>query len=419
MDRLLADLDALACFVEPATPGWTRRFPSGAYQAARVWLRERMEAAGLVTQLDAAGNLFGRREGTASVAPIVAGSHTDSVFGGGRYDGALGVLAALEAARCLQEAGVALRRPLLVADFLAEEANDFGVSCVGSRALAYGLQPAWLARATAGTTLADAILAMGGRPEQTTTPLAQPGAFAACLELHIEQGPVLEAHGAALGAVSGIVGIRRATFVLRGRPDHAGTAPMSLRRDALAAAARCITALETLCRAEPGAVGTIGRLEVLPNQSNVVPGAVSFTAEIRSLAWPVVTQLWEAFLAVCHTTCAERGVTLEPSARTDALPSAPPTWLHETLLDVCRTLDPHAIALPSGAGHDTAHLAQVAPAAMLFVPSIAGRSHCPEEATAPEQLALGATALARAIVAVDQRLDQILDREGEESRSPL
>jgi beta-ureidopropionase / N-carbamoyl-L-amino-acid hydrolase len=402
--RLLADLAALARFVEPGTPGWTRRFPSEAYCAGRLWLRERMEAAGLATRIDAAGNLFGRREGAESGPPIVAGSHSDSVLGGGRYDGALGVLAALEAARCLAEAGLALRRPLVVADFLAEEANDFGVSCVGSRALAYGLEPAWLRRTVAGITLAEAITAMGGRPQASTTVLAQPGEFAACLELHIEQGPALEAQAAGLGAVTGIVGIRRGTFALRGRPDHAGTAPMVLRHDALAAAAICVTALETICRAEPGAVGTVGRLEVMPNQSNVVPGAVSFTAEIRSLAWPVVEQLWQAFLAACHAACAERGVKLELSARTDAAPSAPPAWLHDTLLGVCRDLDPRAIALPSGAGHDTGHLGHIAPAAMIFVPSIGGRSHCPEEDTAPEHLALGCIALARAIVAVDRQL---------------
>jgi N-carbamoyl-L-amino-acid hydrolase len=203
LERISHDLDALARFVEPDTPGWTRRFPSQAYLRGRGWLRQRMEQAELRTWVDDAGNLFGRRDGAEDLPPILLGSHTDTVLGGGRYDGPLGVVGAIEAARALGEAGVTLRHPLLVADFLAEEANAFGVSCVGSRALAYGLEPAWLGRAAEGTTLAEAIRACGGHPEELAAPLARPGAFAACLELHIEQGPVLEAQGAALGAATG------------------------------------------------------------------------------------------------------------------------------------------------------------------------------------------------------------------------
>jgi acetylornithine deacetylase/succinyl-diaminopimelate desuccinylase-like protein len=151
-------------------------------------------------------------------------------------------------------------------------------------------------------------------------------------------------------------------------------------------------------------VGTVGRLEVAPNQSNVVPGTVTFTAEVRSLAWPSVERVWEAFLDAAGAACRERGVGLELVARTDAAPSGPPAWLHEAVLGVCRGLDARALALPSGAGHDTGHLAHLAPSAMIFVPSAGGRSHCPEEETAPEHLLLGCAALVRAIVAVDELL---------------
>jgi N-carbamoyl-L-amino-acid hydrolase len=404
LERLLADLADLAGYVEPDTPGWTRRFPSAAYLAGRQWLRRCMEQAGLETAIDAAGNLFGRRPGAADLPPIIIGSHTDTVLGGGRYDGALGVLGAIEAARAIAEAGIALRHPLVVADFLAEEANDFGVSCVGSRALANGLPDEWLARTYGGITLAAAIAAVGGRPEELATPLLQPGDIAACLELHIEQGPVLLARGAALGAVSGIVGIRRGVFDLHGQPDHAGTAPMNLRRDALAAAAALVLAVERLCRSEPGSVGTVGRLTVQPNQSNVVPGGVNLFAEVRSLDVAQIERIWEQLLAEASAACAERGVTLTITAQTDAEPATPPPWLLAEVLGVCRALDPAADTIPSGAGHDTMHLAQFAPAAMIFVPSIGGRSHCPEEETAPEHLALGVAALARAVVAVDARL---------------
>lgn len=402
--RLMADLETLATFTEPGTPGTTRRFPSAAYMSGRAWLRERMEAAGLRTSIDAGGNLFAMLPGEHELPPLVAGSHTDSVMGGGRYDGALGVLGALEVARCLAGSGIRLHHPLLVADFLAEEANDFGVSCVGSRSLAYGLAPEWLDRSIAGQTLGQALAAMGGNPAGVTAPLLAPGAFAACLELHIEQGPVLEAAGATLGAVSGIVGIRRGTFILSGRPDHAGTAPMALRHDALTAAAELILAVERCARAEPGAVGTVGRLALRPNQSNVVPGEVTLTAEIRHLEPAAIALVWNYVLEAAEAACAERGVTLQLDAHTDAEPAAPPAWLLELVYSVCHGLDPRALVLPSGAGHDTGHLAHLAPAAMIFVPSMGGRSHCPEEYTAPEHLCTGVEALMRAIIAVDRRL---------------
>lgn len=403
LERLLGDLETLATFVEPHTPGATRRFPSAAYIAGRAWLRERMEQAGLRTWIDAGGNLFGLLPGARDLPPIVAGSHTDTVMGGGIYDGALGVLGALEVARCLAESGTRLRHPLLVADFLAEEANDFGVSCIGSRSLAYGLEAAWLERTLNGQTLAQALSTIGGDPGGVAAPLLKPGAFSACLELHIEQGPTLETAGAILGAVSGIIGIRRGTFTLAGQPDHAGTAPMALRHDALTAAAELILAVERCARAEAGAVGTVGRLALRPNQSNVVPGEVTLTAEVRHLDPAAIALVWDYVLEAAEAACAERGVTLLLDAHTDAEPAAPPPWLLSLVSDVCRRLDPRALVLPSGAGHDTGHLAHLAPAAMIFVPSAGGRSHCPEEYTAPEHLRAGVTALLHAVAALDAR----------------
>ncbi|MFN8498944.1 MAG: Zn-dependent hydrolase [Anaerolineae bacterium] len=403
LDRLMTDLLTLATFVEPGTPGTTRRFPSQAHVAGRRWLRQRMDEAGLQATIDAAGNLLGYRPGRADLPPIMIGSHSDTVYGGGRYDGALGVLGALEAARTLAEANVSLRHPLIVADYLAEEATDFGVSCIGSRAMSGGFDPAWLARTLNGQTLAEAIAAVGGKPDTIGEAERQPGEVAACLELHIEQGPVLETGGIGLGAVSGIVGILRAIFELRGRPDHAGTTPMSLRRDALAAAAEVIAAVERIAGAQPGAVGTVGRLAVSPNQSNVVPGVVELTAEMRHLDEATLDSIWEQFVAEAGAMCARRGVGLDISAVTRMHAAAPPPWLLELVLAACRALDPNAITLPSGAGHDSAHLAHIAPSAMIFVPSVGGRSHCPEEETHPEDLARGVAALMHAVVAVDRR----------------
>lgn len=403
--RLLDDLAALAQFTEPDTPGWTHRFPSDAYRRARIWLRSQMQAAGLVTQLDAVGNLFGRREGSEPLPPIHIGSHTDTVMGGGRYDGALGVLGALEAARAIHEAGIQLRHPLVVADHLSEEATDYAVACMGSLAMCTdNFKPAWLEREINGVSLRQAIMDMGGQPDRLGQPLVKPGEIAAYLELHIEQGPVLEARGAKLAAVSGIVGIRRALIELTGKANHAGATPMDLRQDALAAAARIIVAVEEIARAHPGTVGTVGKLDVLPNQGNVIPERVTLMVEMRCLHMAELDAMWETFLPIAAAASAERGVTLAFFNETRMESVIPPAWLHELVLGVCRRHDPQTLVIPSGAGHDASYLALVAPAAMIFVPSIGGRSHAPEEYTPPEELARGVQVLAEAILELDQVL---------------
>lgn len=391
-------LRELRQIVEPGTPGTTRRFPTPAYLQGRAWVRQKMEELGLSVRVDAAGNMFGTRAGTeAGLLPIMVGSHTDTVYAGGYLDGALGVLVALEAARTLPE----LRHPLIVADYLAEEANDFGISCVGSRALAGTFKPEWLQRELDGQTLGQAIAEAGGEPERLATACLPVGTLHAALELHIEQGPVLETSGVSLAVVNGIVGITRGGFELRGRADHAGTSPMHLRRDALAAAAELVVFLETLCRDTEGAVGTVGRLEVAPNQSNVVPGIVTMIAEVRHLDQVVLGTLWETFFSHAHLVCGRRGISLEMTSLTQTPPACPPAWLLETVTDACRKIDPKTLVMQSGAGHDTGHLSQHG-SIMIFVPSIDGRSHCPEEETRPEHLDAGLAAIKESVLALDQ-----------------
>ncbi len=404
--RLIDDLNTLALSTEHNTQGWTRRFPSDAYRRGREWLRSHMEAEGLKTQLDAAGNLFARRPGTHDLPPIVSGSHTDTVLGGGKYDGALGVLGALEAARAIREAGIELRHPLVVADYLSEEATDYAVACMGSLAMCTDhFKHGWLERTVNGIPLHQAIRQMGGEPEKLGKPLVNPGDIAASLELHIEQGPVLEANQSRLAAVSGIVGIRRAIIELHGKANHAGATPMYLRRDAMAAAAKIICAVEEIVHAHPGTVGTVGKVLVEPNQGNVIAERVTIMPEMRSLDMQEVDDMWKKMLEIAKQACAERKVTIEIYNETRMDSVIPPQWLYNIVLDVCRRYDPHAMVTPSGAGHDTNYLALVAPSAMIFVPSRDGRSHSPEEYTAPEELALGVQALAEAIVEVDRYLD--------------
>ncbi len=407
-DRLLADIETLARFTEVDTPGWTRRFPSSAYQESRQWLRQRFENAGMSTHIDAAGNLHGRTA-TGDLPPICAGSHTDTVMGGGRYDGVLGVLGALEAVRTIQEAGIELRHPLGVIDFLSEEATDYAIACMGSLAMCTGdFNPDWLTRTARNDhgddiPLFDAITVMGGTPERLSQqqPLTGPGEIAAFLEIHIEQGPILEAKGAKLAAVSGIVGIRRAIFNFHGRANHAGTTSMELRHDALAAAAELISTIERIAQAHPGTVGTVGKLDVRPNQGNVIPEEVTMMTEMRSLDMAELDAMWQEFLVVVDSACAKRSVTYEKYSETRMNSVLAPEWLHEIVDGICQQHDPKSIVIPSGAGHDSNYMALIAPTAMIFVPSIDGRSHTPEEFTAPEDLVRGVQVLAEAMVAID------------------
>ncbi|MCW1970885.1 MAG: Zn-dependent hydrolase [Anaerolineae bacterium] len=411
--RLMDDLMALAQITEPNTAGWTRRFPSDAYKRGREWLRAKMENEGMTTRLDAVGNLFGTlnltgQDDISGLKPIHVGSHTDTVMAAGRFDGMLGVLGGLEAARALREAGVKLAHPLVISDYLSEEATDYAIACMGSLAMCTSdFKAEWLDRTVRGITLRQAIADMGGQPELLGKPLVKQGDIAASLELHIEQGPVLEARQVRLAAVSGIVGIRRAIFELTGKANHAGGTPMNLRQDALAVVGRLICAIEDVARkmAENGrgAVGTIGKIDIVPNQANVIAGKVTIYPEVRSLDMAEVDAMWQVVMDTVNAACAERRVGLKIANETRMDSVVPPTWLHDTVMDVCRRHDPSAIATPSGAGHDSNYLALVAPAVMIFVPSVDGRSHAPEEYTSPEDLALGVQVLAEAIAAVDAR----------------
>jgi N-carbamoyl-L-amino-acid hydrolase len=406
-ERLLGDIHTLATFTEPDTPGWTRRFPSDAYIRGRAWLRQRFEQAGLHTHLDAGGNLLGAVPSSSTLLPIQSGSHTDTVMGGGRYDGILGTLGALEVARAIQESGVKLRHPFIAADYLGEEPNNFGMSCTGSRVIVGDFEADWLKRETAGRTFAQAFREMGGDPNQfeklgAYNPAPRPRALHAHFELHIEQGPVLEAHSMNLGAVSGIIGIKRGVFEFYGRPDHTGSTPMTMRADALAAAAEVILATEHISQNTPGAVGAVGRILNEPNQINVVPAKVVFVSEVRNLDRAVILAMWDEVLRVAEQACQKRGVQMRLHTVGETAPVLPPPWLYDIVQREMRALDSNVMALPSGAGHDSNHLSRIAPVAMLFVPSVGGRSHCPEEHTAPEHLALGVQALANCVLALDE-----------------
>ncbi|MBI3972954.1 MAG: allantoate amidohydrolase [Chloroflexi bacterium] len=404
-ERLRTDWERLSRFRMEGLPGWTRRPFTPEYRAAREWLTGRMADAGLAVAIDAAGNVIGRREGKRpALAPLIIGSHTDTVMGGGRFDGIAGVLGGIEVARCLAEAQVELEHPLEVIDFLAEEPTDFGISAVGSRGMVGSLDAeAFDRRDPEGRTLAEAIALMGGRPDKIPGAIRRPGSAALYLELHIEQGPVLEREGLRLGIVSGITGIARYRLEIEGRPDHAGTTPMSLRRDALAAAADVVLALEALWAAGPdgSGVGTVGRLAVRPNAANVVPGFVELWAEMRNVDAERLAQKGQIFQEQVKTIAARRDVGVRIDAVSHEEPVPVPEPVQALLEAIVRELGQPVRRLPSYAGHDATHLAKIAPIGMLFVPSQSGRSHCPEEWTNLEDVTLGVQALGEALVRFD------------------
>jgi N-carbamoyl-L-amino-acid hydrolase len=401
--RLQSDLAALAVFRDPDSPGWTRRVFSQPYMRSRDWVAGRMRDAGLQVERDVAGNLIGTLAGSTRSA-LVTGSHTDTVAGGGRFDGPVGVLGAIEVARCIRDSGRTLRHELRVVDFLGEEPNDFGLSCVGSRAIAGMLTPDHLAaRDPSGRTLAEALEAAGADAGRIAEAVWPAGTMKAFVELHIEQGPVLEQARVPLGVVSGIAGIERVVATFNGQADHAGTTPMSARHDALCAAADAVLAIERLASQDQGGVGTAGRIEVLPGALNVVPAQVQLWAEFRSVDRTWLDSRREALDEAVSAAGRKRGVDAGVRRLSLTEPVITADEVRTAMTEAIGTLGLAYELLPSGAGHDAVQMSRVGPVGMLFVPSAGGRSHCPEELTSPEHLEAGIAALLATLLVLDAR----------------
>ncbi|MFK0162763.1 Zn-dependent hydrolase [Rhizobium sp. NPDC090279] len=408
-DRIAEDIDALAGITEPGHP-WTRRAFSPLFLEGRAYIDARMKAAGLETRMDAAGNLIGRRAGAKpGLGTILVGSHSDTVPDGGRFDGIAGTIAALEVARSLKDRGIELDHDLEIVDFLAEEVSIFGVSCIGSRGMTGQIPEAWLSRMSGDRTLSQGIAEVGGDPSVL---LAQKRPdLAGFLELHIEQGPVLEAENKDIGIVTAIAGITRIEITVEGRADHAGTTPMDRRADALVAASQLVLDIRQRAAEQARTPGhfaaTVGEFRIEPNAANVVPSKVVLLidgrAEIRSdmedfLAW---------IEGEVKTIAADYGVTINPPLRvSDNMPTPGAPVLLETLERACETVGAKHRRMASGAGHDTAWIAKVAPAAMIFVPCKEGRSHCAEEWAENDDIAMGAAVLFEAVRDMDKNLKQ-------------
>ncbi|SFZ80643.1 N-carbamoyl-L-amino-acid hydrolase [Devosia enhydra] len=400
-----ADIDALAQITEPGRP-WTRRSFSPRFLQGRAWLAGRFAEAGLETRIDAAGNLIGRwSANNPHAAVLMTGSHSDTVPDGGRFDGIAGVLAGLAAIRALRAAGYDPVHTFELVDFLAEEPSEWALSCIGSRGMAGALSAKDLASlGPAGESLAAAIDRVGGSIARLDS--ARRDDILAFVELHIEQGPVLEAEGDDIGIVSGIAGIGRVRARFEGVAGHAGTQPMHMRADAGLALSRFMLALRDAARAVIGVghfTATVGVAKLEPGGANVVPGAAEAIVDIRAEDDGAMAGFIEHLAIIAGEAAAAEGcrvAALTEISRTRAV--ACDAALRDTIAAAASSVSATTRPLASGAGHDAAFMARIAPSAMLFVPSRDGASHCPEEWTDPEALALGADVLLNALILRDQ-----------------
>jgi len=405
-ERVEADLAALAALSDPSRPGWTRMALTEIEREGRQWARRQLRDLGLDTRTDAAGNVIGVLEGSsAGAGALMTGSHTDTVDGGGRFDGVVGFIGALEAVRLIRESGRTLRHDLVVADFFGEEPNRFGLSCVGSRALAGRLSPAHLDLTDAAGQRFGAALEQGGiDPGRLGQARLDPGYVRAFIELHVEQGPNLERAGSQLGLVTSITGVTRFRALFTGERGHAGATAMRDRHDAGCAAAGTVLAVERIASGREDSRGTTGSVLFTPDAVNVVTGQAELTGEMRSPDGEWLSYAREELLGAAQAESDRRGVQLDWQWK----PSEPPVPLDGTLLGLCQRatarLGYRQSLMYSAAEHDAAVMAALGPAAMIFVPSRDGRSHCPEEWTDTSDVLAGVHALAECLLTADESL---------------
>jgi N-carbamoyl-L-amino-acid hydrolase len=370
--------------------------------AGRAFTLDLFRQAGLNPRVDPAGNIRGIVLGTAgSLPPILIGSHVDSVTDGGNYDGPVGSFGAIEVARSIREQNIRLRHPLEVMVWQNEEGGT-----IGSKLAIGDLPEADLDKtARSGKTIRQGIRIVGGDPARLGEAVRKQGDLACYLELHIEQGGRLDQAGLKIGVVEGIVGLRWFEVTITGLANHAGTTPMDQRQDAMLAAARFTVAINEAIRAEPGRqVATVGRVVPSPNTTNVIPGQVILTADLRDLA----PEKLERFTARFQQLAAEIGnatgtnFSFAPLVHSDPALADPRImgWIDGAAASLGLT----RMRMPSGAGHDAQEIARIAPMGMIFVPSAGGISHSPKEFSRPEDIANGAHVLLNTVIAADREL---------------
>jgi N-carbamoyl-L-amino-acid hydrolase len=367
----------------------------------REWFMQLMKNAGLNPSIDSGGNIIGKRKGKKpSLKPIAFGSHIDMVPDGGNYDGTLGCLSALEAIEVLNENKMVTEHPLEVIIFANEEGG-----LIGSQAMVGQLTDDGLKQISqSGSVMAEGIKAIGGNPADLQSAIRKKGDLHAFLELHIEQGGILENEGLQIGIVEGIVGILDCQITIEGFANHAGTTPMKLRKDALLAASKLIIAVNEVINSVPGSqVGTVGKINALPGAYNVVPGEVTLGLEIRDLSWEKIEMLLNE-IEKRATSIATESKTKISFVREASFvkPALTDKSLQQKINESALSLGLKTKLMQSGAGHDTQQMANIAPVAMIFVPSVGGISHSPSEFTTAEDMTNGANVLLKTIMSVDR-----------------
>jgi len=398
-ERLVKDLEELGKIGQDQRGGVSRPSFSLPDMEARKWLKERIEEAGLISRLDGAGNIFGRLPGRSQQV-VMAGSHLDTVINGGHYDGSIGVLAALECLRRIKEENLSLNKTLEVTSFTDEEGNLVG-DFLGSRAFTGQLQAERLkkARTQFGHPLEEILQKAGLSVDSVLQASEERPEVVAYLELHIEQGPLLESEEVPIGLVSAIAGKRyyHGTFI--GRAGQAGTTPLELRQDAfLTLADFAVKATQLVARKYYGNTITIGRVVLKPGSFSIIPGEADFTLDLRSQDSQSLKAMEAEVLSLASEVASTRGLSFYRQLVDSTEPVDIPESMLERLKNLCQKLGFNYYVLPSGAGHDAQILSSICPVGMIFIPSIDGLSHTPEEAINFKDLEKAANLLLQALL---------------------
>tara|TARA_R110001583_G_scaffold9971_4_gene46639 strand:+ start:59891 stop:61138 length:1248 start_codon:yes stop_codon:yes gene_type:complete len=377
---------------------------SDADVAAQQWVISQLKEMGIETHIDFAGNVIGIRKGTNKTKkPISFGSHIDRVPHGGNYDGCVGSMASLEVLKVLDENNVKTKHPLEIIIFSNEEGG-----VVGSRAIAGHLKKtAFSVKNSTGYTIGEGMMRLGGDTTRLAEVARKKGEVAAFLELHIEQGGILEKENLDIGIVEGIVGLKWWNVEFNGFANHAGTTPMNARQDALLAAAKFIITVNEVATSFEGAqVATVGRISAEPGAPNVIPGKVVTSLEIRDLSSEVIEKVYQEIEKRALNISKTSGVEITFSALdTTADPAIMDSTIQQEIEKSINSLGLSYKSMPSGAGHDAQDMALIAPTGMIFVPSKGGISHSPKEFTSASDMANGANVLLKTILALDKELD--------------
>ncbi|MFL5146949.1 MAG: allantoate amidohydrolase [Microvirga sp.] len=377
----------------------TRLYLSPAHRQAAEATRAMMQDAGLAARIDALGSVAGRWDGQHPEQPaLLVGSHIDTVVNAGRFDGTLGVVLGIVSIEALRAEGFTPSCPIEVLAFGDEENARFPTNLSTAHALAGCYDPSWLdGRDAEGVSLREALAAFGGDPGGIDALARRPGSVRGYLEVHIEQGPLLEAENKSLGVVTAINGISRARMVVSGEAGHAGTVPMTMRRDALAAAAEMIATVERIGARRADTVATVGVARVEPNAVNVIPAEVNWTLDARAPNDAVRTEMVNAIIAECEDVARRRGVALTVELFMDSPATPMDARLAAVLGEACRAIGEEPLSLASGAGHDAVAMARLCPVAMLFVRCKGGISHNPAESIAEADADIAVRVLIEAV----------------------